>query len=81
VDTRTDTKGRKQPAPRTVSVKAAPPPTTPQRVERMIRQAGIEDKKEHGSLSLARVMDEVVRVANREELIVLANIMTIFSAP
>jgi ParB-like chromosome segregation protein Spo0J len=75
VETRTDTKGRQQPIhkPKAVSVKPPPPPTAAQRVEEKIRQAGIADKKKHGDLSLARVMDEVVTTADRAELIALAN--------
>ena len=75
VSTSTDTKGRHQPVhkPKAVSVKPPPPPTPAQRVEEKIRQAGIADKKKHGDLSLARVMDDVVEVADMEELVALAN--------
>jgi hypothetical protein len=75
VEARTDTKGRQQPVrkPKTVSVKPPPPSTPAQRVEEKIRRAGIADKKEHGDLSLDRVMDEVVAAADPEELIALAN--------
>jgi hypothetical protein len=71
----TDTKGRQQPVhkPKTVSVKPPPPPTPAQRVEEKIRQAAIADKKKHGDLSLARIMDEVVTAAERDELVTLAN--------
>jgi ParB-like chromosome segregation protein Spo0J len=75
VSTSTDTKGRQQPVhkPKTVSVKPPPLPTPAQRVEEKIRKAGIAYKKEHGDLSLAQVMLEVVSAADREELVALAN--------
>jgi len=75
VSTSTDTKGRQQPVhkPKAVSVKPAPLPTPAQRAEEKIRQAGITDKKKHGELSLARVMDDVVGIADDAELLVLAN--------
>lgn len=74
VSTSTDTKGRQQPVhkPKAVSVKPPLPPTPAQRAEEKIRQAAIADKKKHGELSLARVMEEVVTTADREELVALA---------
>jgi hypothetical protein len=56
-----------------ITVKAAPPPTPAQRVEKMIQSTAAADKKKHGQVSIERVMNDVVAAASKSELIVLAN--------
>jgi len=75
LDTRTDTKGRKQPAKKSRSspTKIATPPTPAQRVEQKIRRAGLADEKAHGTVSADRVIAKAVQDADRDELIAMAN--------